>query len=220
MIQLFERYGIESGLEAVHGEDPPEERITALFRRAFQELPAIIYLDDFEQNLERVAGGPPDAEDVFIVKRDSDAMPLVRGLLKALPWAEGKTSLIISSRYPFKLEHMGTDLPGANLFPIPLMSMREADLKKKIETLEHIPESEHRDLYLEAGKGNPRLLEWLDKIAAEEWRLRRTIVPWNSRKSSGNTCWLSRKGRFINCLTCWWREDLTCPHPMSWMMPN
>ncbi|MCP4106229.1 MAG: tetratricopeptide repeat protein [Desulfobacteraceae bacterium] len=41
-------------------------------------------------------------------------------------------------------------------------------MKKKVEKLEFIANSKNRELYLEAGKGNPRLLEWLDKIAAEE----------------------------------------------------
>ncbi len=168
LIQLFERYGIQSGLEALHADSPPEERIAALFRQAFRELPAIVYLDDFEQNLERAVAGPSDEDDAFVVKRNSDALPLVRGLLRALPWAEGDANIIVSSRYPFRLEHMGADLPETNLATIPLMSMREADLKKKIEKLEHIAASDHRRLYVEAGKGNPRLLEWLDKIAAEE----------------------------------------------------
>ncbi|MCP4346204.1 MAG: tetratricopeptide repeat protein [Desulfobacterales bacterium] len=166
LIELFEEYDVKSGLEVMHSDKPPEERLMALFREAFQELPVILYLDDFEQNLERVLSGQSDADDVFAA--DSEVLPLVRGLLRGLPWAGGKTSLIISSRYPFRLEHAGKDLPEEVLFPVSLSSMRDADLKKKVEKLEFIANSKNRELYLEAGKGNPRLLEWLDKIAAEE----------------------------------------------------
>ncbi|MGE0082932.1 MAG: tetratricopeptide repeat protein [Desulfococcaceae bacterium] len=162
---LFEQHGISSGLETLHSDRPPEERIMSLFRTAFQELPLILYLDDFEQNLERMSSHA-DAEDGFVP--DSEALPLVRGILRSLAWAEGKTGLIISSRYPFRLEHGGDNLPETQLFPIPLMSMRDADLKKKVEKLSFISRSPHRELYLNAAKGNPRLLEWLDKIAAEE----------------------------------------------------
>ncbi|MCP4106230.1 MAG: hypothetical protein GY749_11940 [Desulfobacteraceae bacterium] len=76
---------MKSGLEVMHSDKPPEERLMALFREAFQELPVILYLDDFEQNLERVLSGQSDADDVFAA--DSEVLPLVRGLLRGLLWA-------------------------------------------------------------------------------------------------------------------------------------
>jgi len=97
-----------------------------------------------------------------------DVLPLIRGLLRALNWAEGHTHIIISSRYPFELVHAGKNLPEEYLHRIPLMSMRDADLKKKLDNLAHIQASRHKEAYIQAGKGNPRLLEWLDAIAAEE----------------------------------------------------
>ncbi|MCP4352574.1 MAG: tetratricopeptide repeat protein [Desulfobacterales bacterium] len=166
LIELFEQYDVKSGLEAIRSDHPPEERLMALFHDAFKELPVILYLDDFEQNLERVSSGQSDADDKFVVV--PEALPLVRGLLRGFPWEKVKASLVISSRYPFSLEHAGKDLPQEHLAPISLSSMRDADLKKKVKKLAFIDKSEHRELYMEAGKGNPRLLESLDKIAAEE----------------------------------------------------
>lgn len=188
LISLFEQYGIASGLETVNSDRPPEERITELFRTAFKDLPVIVYLDDFEQNLE--PSPHTDAEHSFVP--DSESMPLIRGMLRSLHWAEGKSNIIITSRYPFRLEHRGDNLPEMQLIPIPLMSMRDADLKKKVEKLAFISGSPHRELYLNAAKGNPRLLEWLDKIAEEEEKYDLTElkirVQGKSAQYVANTC--------------------------------
>ena len=48
------------------------------------------------------------------------------------------------------------------------MSFKGPDLEKKKHALKHIPASAHSEFYMAFGKGNPRLLEWLEKIAAEE----------------------------------------------------
>jgi hypothetical protein len=165
LISFFEQEGHETALKILHGEKRPEERIEALFRQAFKDVPCIIYLDDFEKNL-------PDAGELSSEKQNftviPESLPLVRSLLNALPWADGKTSLIISSRYPFRLEHRGENLPETRLVSIPLMSMQAVDLKKMGDNLPHIFGTPHKELYLAAGKGNPRLLQWLEKIAAEE----------------------------------------------------
>jgi tetratricopeptide (TPR) repeat protein len=163
---LFEQYDIQSGLDIISSQDDNEKRVMAFFRDALKLMPSILYFDDFEQNLERVPSANADDDDVF--KVHDDVLPLIRGLLRALNWAEGNTHIIISSRYPFELVHAGKNLPEEYLHRIPLMSMRDADLKKKLDNLAHIQTSRHKEAYIQAGKGNPRLLEWLDAIAAEE----------------------------------------------------
>jgi len=163
---LFEQYDIQSGLDIISSQDDNEKRVMAFFRDALKLMPSILYFDDFEQNLERVPSANADDDDVF--KVHDDVLPLIRGLLRALNWAEGNTHIIISSRYPFELVHAGKNLTEEYLHRIPLMSMRDADLKKKSDNLAHIQASRHKEAYIQAGKGNPRLLEWLDAIAAEE----------------------------------------------------
>jgi len=163
---LFEQYDIQSGLDIISSQDDNEKRVMAFFRDALKLMPSILYFDDFEKNLERVPSANADDDDVF--KVHDDVLPLIRGLLRALNWAEGNTHIIISSRYPFELVHAGKNLPEEYLHRIPLMSMRDADLKKKSDNLAHIQASRHKEAYIQAGKGNPRLLEWLDAIAAEE----------------------------------------------------
>ncbi len=163
---LFEQYDIQSGLDIISSQDDNEKRVMAFFRDALKLMPSILYFDDFEQNLERVPSANADDDDVF--KVHDDVLPLIRGLLRALNWAEGNTHIIISSRYPFELVHAGKNLTEEYLHRIPLMSMRDADLKKKLDNLAHIQASRHKEAYIQAGKGNPRLLEWLDAIAAEE----------------------------------------------------
>jgi tetratricopeptide (TPR) repeat protein len=163
LIDLFEQYDIQSGLAEIHSDKPPEEKIKSLFRNAFQELPCIIYLDDFEQNLE-YANNVSENE---LCQVKSEYLAIIRGLLKAIPWSQGKTNVIISSRYPFTLNQGGRDLALEHLYRIPLMSMHNADLDKKVNQLTHINKSKHKDLFISASGGNPRLLEWLDEIAAE-----------------------------------------------------
>ena len=48
------------------------------------------------------------------------------------------------------------------------MSLRGSDENKKLNELEHIIKSSNIELYKKFGHGNPRLMDWLDKIAADE----------------------------------------------------
>jgi len=121
---LFDRQGIASGLDVLKAENLElDEKIKALFRPSggLHEQPTILYCDDFEQNLIRRG----DEHHLTPAARD-----LLIPLLTALDWAEGKTNLIITSRYPFVLERDGVNLPKAKLQEISLMSVRKADVKK------------------------------------------------------------------------------------------
>ncbi|MCP4288371.1 MAG: CHAT domain-containing protein, partial [Gammaproteobacteria bacterium] len=157
--KMFRRKGLTSGLDILKAEAEVAEKIEALFRDVFKEQPTLLYFDDFEQNLV------PHGDDYYL---SPEAVEVMQPLLTALDWSEGQTNLLITSRYPFEMEVEGENLPQEKLKHITLMSFRDADLKKKTGELKHISVSEQVDLYLEFGKGNPRLLEWLDQIAAQE----------------------------------------------------
>ncbi len=157
--KMFDRKGVESGLAVLKADLEYEDRIKALFRAAFREVPVIFCFDDFEQNLERYG-------DVY--QMDAESLPVAVPILQALDWA-GDVRLIISSRYPFDMEYEGENLRH-RLGDITLMGFRDADLEKKSAELFNISMSGHRGIYLKFGHGNPRLLEWLDKIAENEDR--------------------------------------------------
>jgi tetratricopeptide (TPR) repeat protein len=159
LLNMFDRKGTASGIQIMKSDIEPDEKIKHLFRTSFKEQPALLYLDDFEQNLERRG-------DEWYVK--PDAIELMKTILTALDWSEGITNLMITSRYPFVLEAQGENLPDKRLEEISLMSFKGADLRKKKEELEYISKSKHAEMYMQSGCGNPRLLEWLDKIAEEE----------------------------------------------------
>jgi len=156
---LFDKKGLAHGVQALQAEAEYEDRIKELFRTVFKELPTIVYFDDFEQNLER------HGDDYRL---GAEFIEAIKPFLTALEWTEGKTNLLITSRYPFVMEIEGKDLGRETLEDITLMSFKGGDLEKKKIELEHIAKSQHSDLYIEFGKGNPRLLEWLEKIAQEE----------------------------------------------------
>jgi len=159
--EMFDRKDLNSGIAILNAEAEDQEKIRALFRQTFMEVPTLLYFDDFEQNLVR-------SGDKWYV--DSESMEIIKPILVAIEWSKGHTGLMITSRYPFILEHQGKNLPEEKLHTIPLMGFRGADLEKKKERLDYIPRSIHAAMYMDFGKGNPRLLEWLDEIAKEEKR--------------------------------------------------
>jgi GTPase SAR1 family protein len=182
--RLFEEKNTKSGTDILGSAREYEEKIKALFHTTFKELPTVLYFDDFEQNLTRHG-------DIHQIK--PEALEVLKPLFYAFnlykssaleinesDQFKGLTNLVITSRYPFVMEVDGRDLAAESLEDIPLMSFKGADLIKKEKELPNIKKSEHRGLYLEYGKGNPRLLEWLEKLAGEEEKydleeLRRTL---------------------------------------------
>ncbi|MBF0608918.1 MAG: CHAT domain-containing protein [Magnetococcales bacterium] len=158
--KLLDRLGKKDALAILKSGDEYEEKIKDLFRTVFRaEVSAIIYFDDFEQNLERHGNN-------YYVKPET--IELVRPFLEAVEWTEGNSYVVITSRYPFILEQDGENLSTAKLFDLALMSFYGADLNKKAKDLESVAKSKHAELYLKYGGGNPRLLEWLNVIARDE----------------------------------------------------
>ena len=156
--RLFDRRGKSDGVAVIESDLTYEDKIKELFRTIFRKLPVMLYFDDFEDNLV-------NRGDYWEIKRA--VLPLLRPLLQAIDWHETETRMLITSRYPFKLEHEGENLFN-KLVDITLLSFRDADLYKKCAELPNILDSEHRMMYLRYGGGNPRLLEWLEIIAKDE----------------------------------------------------
>nr|WP_275941775.1 tetratricopeptide repeat protein [Nostoc sp. UIC 10630] len=136
-----------------------DEELRFRLRRVFQQLheeakPFLLVLDDFEVNLE-----PRDQNYVL----QSEAAEV----MKALVWAirENSTShrIIITCRYDFEFTQL------QHFYKQPLEGMRGADLRKKCNLLTAFSVKSQVDEALKSqaqklADGNPRLLEWLDKI--------------------------------------------------------
>ncbi|MBE8966457.1 tetratricopeptide repeat protein [Nostocales cyanobacterium LEGE 12452] len=136
-----------------------DEELKFRLRRVFQQLheeakPFLLVLDDFEVNLE-----PRDRSYVL----QSEAAEV----MKALVWAirENSTShrIIITCRYDFEFTQL------QHFYKQPLDALQGADLQKKFSRLTAFSAKSQVDEALKSqaqklADGNPRLLEWLDKI--------------------------------------------------------
>jgi tetratricopeptide (TPR) repeat protein len=136
-----------------------DEELKFRLRRVFQQLheeakPFLLVLDDFEVNLE------PRNESYVLQSEAAEVM-------KALVWAirENSTShrIIITCRYDFEFTQL------QHFHKQPLEGMRGADLRKKCNLLTAFGAESQVDEALKSqaqklADGNPRLLEWLDKI--------------------------------------------------------
>ncbi|MDI6810361.1 MAG: tetratricopeptide repeat protein [archaeon] len=142
-------------------EEMPD-KIRRLCSSAFQKRNYLILLDDFHENMPRAEEG--------MLEVSPEAVPILETLLRFLPYSGKMTQLIITSRYTFSLTFGGRDLVRARLEQIGLTSFRDADERKKVYELEHIasyPVPEIRQQLIEAGCGNPRLMEVLDTLVGE-----------------------------------------------------
>ena len=138
------------------------DKLRSFCSSTLQEKPYLILLDDFEKNLTGVEKGKPEVS--------SETVPILETLLKFLPYSGKMTQLIITSRYTFSLIIEGIDLVKQRLEAIGLMSFRGSDEWKKISELDHIasyPNPDTRQQLIEAGCGNPQLMEALDTLVAE-----------------------------------------------------
>ncbi|HYX15407.1 MAG TPA: tetratricopeptide repeat protein [Nostoc sp.] len=136
-----------------------DEELKFRLRRVFQQLHEdaksfLLVLDDFEVNLE-----PRDQSYVL----QSEAAEV----MKALVWAirENSTShrIIITCRYDFEFTQL------QYFHKQPLDALQGADLQKKFSRLTAFSAKSQVDEALKSqaqklADGNPRLLEWLDKI--------------------------------------------------------
>ena len=138
----------------------PDEELKFRLKRVFQQLwnagekPFLLVLDDFENNLE-------SRQDSFILK--TAAAEVLTALVLAIRETSTNHRLILTCRYDFEFSQW------RYFYKQPLEGMRGADLSKKCSRLEAFKATSQVDEALKSqarrlADGNPRLLEWLDKI--------------------------------------------------------
>ncbi|MFS8065559.1 MAG: CHAT domain-containing protein [Byssovorax sp.] len=146
--------GCPEAIEILNRTLSLKARIRQILEGPLAQEPALFIFDDFEHNLDRMsvaAGLKPAALDV------------IASLLAAIRESASDCRVIVTCRYAFPL-------PGpARLHEEMLESMRGPELGKKLAQLDHLRsgatgDSMLRRLAIELGAGNPRLLEWLDKV--------------------------------------------------------
>ncbi|MCS6282691.1 MAG: tetratricopeptide repeat protein, partial [Dolichospermum sp.] len=162
----------------------PDEELRFRFKRVFQQLsdagekPFLLVLDDFEENLELTSppapllGGEGSLVPPFPCREGGlgglgRLQPIAAEVLTALVWAIRETytnhRLILTCRYDFEFSQL------RYFYKQPLEGMRGADLRKKCSRLVAFGAKSQVDEALKSqarrlADGNPRLLEWLDKI--------------------------------------------------------
>lgn len=135
------------------------QQLRNLFVGPLATQPIIFVLDDFEQNLEASGGG-------YIVK--SEPLEALEPLLTAIRDTGSESRVIVTSRYQFPLPS------PLRLREEPLETLRGGELAKKLTRLAAFSssssieiEEKTRERARTLGAGNPRLLEWLNKILVD-----------------------------------------------------
>jgi tetratricopeptide (TPR) repeat protein len=158
----FYRADDREGLDVLREREELPEKIRRLCSACFQSRNYLIILDDFEKNLERYEEGNP----VVSFK----AAPILEALLQFLVYTGKMTQMIVTSRYTFSFTVSNRDLIDQRLEKIGLTSFESADEKKKINELHEIAyaDIEIRQQLIDAGHGNPRLMEIINSLLKME----------------------------------------------------
>ena len=134
-------------------------RLRYLLGGPLGQLPCLFVFDDFEQgNLEERDGGHV---------LSSEMAQILPALLKAIRETNSASRVMITSRYQFPAP------AGTTIRVEPLETLSDVEQAKKVANLFNLrPESVTapaaiKDQAIEAASGNPRLLDWLDKIVAD-----------------------------------------------------
>ncbi len=141
-------------------ETPMTTKLANLCATSFKEKNYLLLLDHFDQNLEDAGIGRPGP-------LQPGAAELLTILLRYLPFSGKMTQLLITSRYKFSLHHQDRDLVNERLDNVWLTSFREVEQHKKAKGLKNIFQYKDQSLVsrlIAAGRGNPRLMEWLDAV--------------------------------------------------------
>ncbi|MEH2071374.1 MAG: tetratricopeptide repeat protein [Nostoc sp.] len=154
---LAEQCTSERGHEILNGKLPLMQRLTKFFTEGLntKEQRFVFVLDDFEANLELRNG-------VYVLQ--PQVVDVLLALLKAMQNSQLPHKVIITCRYDFTLSEL-----NHRLYREPLGALGGADLIKKYNRLDSFNGSwqfqpELPERAKKAADGNPRLLEWLDKI--------------------------------------------------------
>ena len=131
------------------------------------DKPLLLVFDDFEQNI------PPEKRRQAKADYNPNSLRVLHTVLQAIHDSQSDSRVIVTSRF---------DIP----VPAPLrlhrenpQTLRDADLKKKLAQLTALaPDAETdaqtarlRQRAIELAAGNPRLLEWLDKVLQKQGAL-------------------------------------------------
>jgi tetratricopeptide (TPR) repeat protein len=139
------------------------EKLAKLCATSFKQNNYMLIFDDFEQNLEGADQGQPGP-------LLPEAAELVKVLLHYLAFSGKMTQLIVTTRYQFSLSEQNRNLVKEQLEPISLTSFQPAEQRKKARELKNIliyGESWVAHQLVAAGRGNPRLMEWLDILVGQ-----------------------------------------------------
>ncbi|MEH2116874.1 tetratricopeptide repeat protein [Nostoc sp.] len=154
---LAEQCTSERGHEILNGKLHLMQRLTKFFTEGLntKEQRFAFVLDDFEANLELRNG-------VYVLQ--PQVVDVLLALLKAMQNSQLPHKVIITCRYNFTLSEL-----NHRLYREPLAALGGADLIKKYNRLDSFNGSwqfqpDLPERAKKAADGNPRLLEWLDKI--------------------------------------------------------
>jgi tetratricopeptide (TPR) repeat protein len=154
---LAEQCTSERGHDILNGKLPLMQRLTKFFTEGLntKEQRFAFVLDDFEANLELRNG-------VYVLQ--PQVVDVLLALLKAMQNSQLPHKVIITCRYNFTLSEL-----NHRLYREPLGALGGADLIKKYNRLDSFNGSwqfqpDLPERAKKAADGNPRLLEWLDKI--------------------------------------------------------
>nr|WP_255515583.1 tetratricopeptide repeat protein [aff. Roholtiella sp. LEGE 12411] len=154
---LAEQYTSERGHEILNGKLPLMQRLTKFLTEGLntKEQRFAFVLDDFEANLELRNG-------VYVLQ--PQVVDVLLALLKAMQNSQLPHKVIITCRYNFTLSEL-----NHRLYREPLGALGGADLIKKYNRLDSFNGSwqfqpDLPERAKQAADGNPRLLEWLNKI--------------------------------------------------------
>lgn len=134
-------------------------RLRYLFAEQLGQVPCLFVFDDFEQgNLDERDGG-------YVLS--SDMAQILPALLKAIRETDSPSRVVITSRYQF-LAPAGTTIRFEAL-----ETLSDVEQAKKVANLPNLrpgsvtTPTAVKDRAIEAASGNPRLLDWLDKLVAD-----------------------------------------------------
>ncbi len=159
---LFKQSISEVGQEILNSQLPLMQRLTDFLKRGLNEpnQKLMVVLDDFEANLEARADGSQGLKPKVV--------EVLMALLQAMVGSGKPHRVLITSRYDVRLPEL-----DERFHREPLASFQGADLQKKCERLPSFQPQSTVDPELQQqarriSDGNPRLLEWLDRILQDQ----------------------------------------------------
>jgi hypothetical protein len=159
--KAFNDTGDKEELKKLKDKTDLKDKLADFCATGFKERNYILLLDAFDRNLEWSESGGP-------AHLPNEAAELLYTLLYYLPYSGKMSHLVITSRFSFTMAGHGGHLLEERLTKVWLTSLRELELDRKVRELKHIgncKDSPLKRLLVNAGCGNPLLLEQIDRIA-------------------------------------------------------